>query len=142
RHAPSLRSSHHVEHVHPTGRRGGHMRRKLLVGAGLIGAFVLLWTNPASAQEEGPAAAEVQAILDNIWILIAAILVIFMQAGFALVEAGLTRAKNVANIMMKNLMDFCAGVLAFAAVGFAFAYGPGNDFIGTEGFFLNTNTFG
>jgi Amt family ammonium transporter len=117
------------------------MRRKLTVGAGLVSLSLALST-PAFAQDEGLAAAEsVQAVLDNIWVLIAAVLVIFMQAGFALVEAGLTRGKNVSNIMMKNLMDFVVGVLVFGAVGFAFAFGPGNDFIGTEGFFLNPSTF-
>ena len=55
------------------------------------------------AQELVP---EMKVLLDNLWVFIAAILVIFMQAGFALVEAGLTRGKNVSNIMMKNLMDF------------------------------------
>jgi Amt family ammonium transporter len=78
----------------------------------------------------------VQANLDNAFVLIAAVLVIFMQAGFALVEAGLTRAKSVGNIMMKNLTDFIVGVIAFFCVGFAFAFGTGNDFIGTSGFFL------
>jgi ammonium transporter, Amt family len=117
------------------------MRRKLLTGAGLVGAFTLLTASPAFAQDDAITADSVQVVLDNIWIVIAAILVIFMQAGFALVEAGLTRGKNVSNIMMKNLMDFCAGVLAFAAIGFAIAFGPGNDFFGTEGWFLNTNTF-
>jgi len=55
------------------------------------------------AQELVP---EMKVLLDNLWVFIAAILVIFMQAGFALVEAGLTRGKNVSHIMMKNLMDF------------------------------------
>ncbi|MCB0957734.1 MAG: ammonium transporter, partial [Ilumatobacter sp.] len=63
----------------------------------------------AFADDATDAAADVHAVLDNIWVLVAAVLVIFMQAGFALVEAGLTRAKNVANIFMKNLMDFCVG---------------------------------
>lgn len=116
------------------------MRRKLLTGAGLVGAFTLLWASPALAQDDA-GVADLQATLDNIWILVAAVLVIFMQAGFALVEAGLTRAKNVANIMLKNLIDFCVGVPAFAAIGFAFAYGPGNDFIGTEGWFISSSTF-
>ena len=120
------------------------MRRKLLFGLGLTALGLFALAAPAAAQEaEEPLAAEdVQVILDNIWILIAAVLVIFMQAGFALVEAGLTRGKNVANIMMKNLMDFSVGVLVFAAFGFAIAFGPGNDFFGTEGWFLNEGTFG
>lgn len=87
----------------------------------------------------------VQANLDNVWVLLAGVLVIFMQAGFALVEAGLTRAKSVANIMMKNLMDFCAGAVAFLAVGFAIAYGGSMDgagkFIGADGFFLGDGAF-
>ena len=114
-------------------------RRLLLIGTGAVIATLLL-AAPAMAQDGTPVDA-LQTTLDNIWILIAAVLVIFMQAGFALVEAGLTRAKSVANIMMKNLMDFSAGVLAFAFTGFAIAFGAGNDFFGTEGWFLNANHF-
>ena len=114
-------------------------RRLVFMGAAGLLATLLL-ASPALAQEATTAEA-VQVTLDNIWILIAAVLVIFMQAGFALVEAGLTRAKSVANIMMKNLMDFSAGVLAFAFTGFAIAFGAGNDFFGTEGWFLNANHF-
>jgi Amt family ammonium transporter len=123
--------------------------KKLVAGLATIAGVVALSAAPALAQEEVTgvlteetlSAEAVQVVLDNIWVLIAAILVIFMQAGFALVEAGLTRAKSVANIMMKNLMDFAVGVLVFAAVGFAFAFGEGNGFIGTEGWFLNSETF-
>ena len=79
--------------------------------------------------------------IDNLILVICAVLVIFMQAGFALVEAGLTRAKSVANIMMKNMMDFCAGAIAFFAVGYAFAFGAGNDFIGWNGWFLGDGAF-
>jgi Amt family ammonium transporter len=97
-------------------------------------------TGTAHAQDDSEAVASLQATLDNIWILVAAILVIFMQAGFALVEAGLTRAKNVANIMMKNLMDFCVGALLFFAVGYAIAYGGEftglGEFVGGGGWFL------
>jgi len=82
----------------------------------------------------------VQATLDNVWILVAAVLVIFMQAGFALVEAGLTRSKNVANIMVKNLMDFCVGAILFFAVGYAIAYGGKftgfGKLLGGDGWFL------
>ncbi len=114
-------------------------RRALFVFAG-AGVAVALAASPAWAQD-GITAEVVQATLDNIWVLVAAVLVIFMQAGFALVEAGLTRAKNVANIMMKNLMDFSAGVLAFAATGFALAFGSGNPLFGTGGWFLDPGHF-
>jgi Amt family ammonium transporter len=117
------------------------MRRKLLVAGSVCGLGLALGATPAFAQDEPLAAEAVQAALNNIWVLIAAVLVIFMQAGFALVEAGLTRAKNVANIFMKNLVDFLLGVIAFATVGFALAFGLGNDFFGTEGWFINPSHF-
>ena len=65
----------------------------------------------------------IQHNLDVVWTLLAAILVFMMQAGFALVETGFTRAKNAANIMMKNLMDFAAGSLAFYLLGAALMFG-------------------
>lgn len=111
------------------------MLRKLAVVAAVSAVALAVTATPAFAADDITAEL-VQANLDNAFVLIAATLVIFMQAGFALVEAGLTRAKSVANIMMKNLTDFFMGVIAFFAVGFAFAYGAGNDFIGTEGFFM------
>ena len=71
------------------------MSRKMLAIPAVLGVVVATMASPASA-EEIPEGVAPQAILDNIWVLIAAILVFFMQAGFALVEAGLTRAKNSA----------------------------------------------
>jgi Amt family ammonium transporter len=112
---------------------------RLLIG-GVLAAVVLLGATPAGAADE-IVAEDVQTNLDNVFVLVCAVLVIFMQAGFALVEAGLTRAKSVANIMMKNLMDFCAGAIAFFAVGYAIAFGAGNDFIGYKGFFLGEHAF-
>ena len=55
---------------------------------------------------------------NGIWYLIGAALVFFMQAGFAMVETGMTRAKNAGNIIMKNLMDFCIGTVVFIFLGF------------------------
>ncbi|ROQ92220.1 ammonium transporter [Desulfosoma caldarium] len=91
---------------------------------------------PVLADE--PTAADVQTHLNYVWTLIAATLVFFMQAGFALVEAGFTRAKNSVNIMMKNLMDFALGTLGFWAVGFGLMFGRSlGGWIGTSGFFLS-----
>src|SRR5690554_7806280 len=61
--------------------------------------------------------------LDNLWVLIAGILVFFMQAGFAMVEVGFTRAENAGNILMKNFVDFSIGSLSFFFVGFSLMYG-------------------
>jgi len=79
---------------------------------------------------------EQQVMLDTMWTLIAAFLVFLMQAGFAMVEAGFTRQKNSANIVMKNLMDFGVASLAYWAIGFALMFGAGNALVGTSGWFL------
>ncbi len=117
------------------------MRRRLITGAVVAGGAALLIASPAGAQEVGYEPST-QDILDNIWVLLAGVLVLFMQAGFALVEAGLTRGKNVSNIMMKNLMDCMAGVLAFFLIGYSIAYGSGgNDFIGWGDWFLKSGAY-
>ena len=71
--------------------------------------------------------------LDTVWVVLAAMLVFFMQPGFALVEAGMTRAKNTANILMKNFCDFAAGSVLFWIVGFSIMFGAGS-FLGWGGF--------
>jgi Amt family ammonium transporter len=83
------------------------------------------------------------AINDNlfgVWFLIGAALVFWMQAGFAMVEAGFTRAKNTGNIIMKNLMDFCIGTVTFILIGFGLLLGEDLfGFIGKPGFDIFTN---
>ena len=114
------------------------VKTKLLTGAGLLALLLLMIAGPAAAQE-GPAAVE-QAVLDNLWVLIAGVLVFFMQAGFAMVEGGMVRSKNVGNIMAKNMADAGMGVMAFFCVGYAIAFGTdGNDLFGTDGFFLSSS---
>ena len=69
---------------------------------------------------------DIKLVLDTIWVLIAAALVFFMQAGFAMVETGFTRSKNAGNIIMKNLMDFSVGSVMFWLVGYSIMYGVSN----------------
>lgn len=77
------------------------------------------------------------APIDYVWILVCGFLVMFMQPGFAMLEAGCSRAKNVANVLMKNLMDYSVGGIAFFAVGFALMMGTtAGMLVGTDGFFL------
>ena len=59
----------------------------------------------------------------SVWYLVGAVLVFFMQGGFAMVETGLTRAKNAGNIIMKNLMDFCIGTVVFSLLGYGIMMG-------------------
>ncbi len=68
--------------------------------------------------------------INNVWLLVTTFLVMFMQPGFALVEAGFTRQKNTANILMKNLMDFVIGSITYWLIGYSIMYGEGNAFIG------------
>ena len=81
---------------------------------------------------------ETSAVLDLMWILIAGILVFFMQAGFTLVEAGFTRSKNTVNIIMKNTMDLCIGSLGFWTIGYTLMYGTSiGSFIGEPSLFYS-----
>jgi Amt family ammonium transporter len=92
----------------------------------------------ALAADPEPALAEVTRQIDMIWLLIAAFLVFFMQAGFAMVESGFSRSKNAANLLMKNLMDFAAGSLLYFAVGFGLMYGASAaGLVGTDNFLLS-----
>ncbi|POP34818.1 ammonium transporter [Lactonifactor longoviformis] len=80
-----------------------------------------------------------ELLLNIVWTLLGAFLVYFMQAGFAMVESGFTRAKNAGNIIMKNMMDFVLGSLCFFLLGFAVMFGPdAAGIIGTSGFFQPT----
>lgn len=98
---------------------------------------LLVITAPAFAQSPGPT-DELTRGLNTLWVLITAFLVFWMQAGFALVEAGLTRAKNTTNILFKNLIDFLFASVAFWAFGYAFMFGPSaGGWIGTSGFFIS-----
>ena len=88
---------------------------KRKVGRGLaVGVALFLGATALAAQEAAGPAPE-QVAMDTLWVLFAAALVFFMQAGFALLEAGLQAAKNVVNILMKNLMDFTIASVAFWA---------------------------
>ncbi len=110
------------------------MLKKILkfLPAMLIASTALCWGDE-------PTAASNATAIDTVWMLLAAFLVFFMQAGFAMVETGFTRAKNACNIMMKNLMDFSVGSLAFFAVGFGIMFGSSAfGLFGTSGFFLST----
>jgi ammonium transporter, Amt family len=109
------------------------MRKVLL----LVGVMLLFSGSTLFAQTTEETLALYGQAFDMIWLILAAALVFFMQAGFAMVETGLTRAKNAGNIIMKNLMDFAAGAVAYWAIGWGLMYGSSaGGFIGTDQFFL------
>ncbi|AFQ45902.1 ammonium transporter [Desulfosporosinus meridiei] len=101
-----------------------------------LGIFTaLLLAIPGIALGAEPSVESNAVAIDTIWTLIAGFLVFFMQAGFAMVEAGFTRAKNAGNIIMKNLMDFSIGSLIYWLFGFAIMFGVDQaGLFGTTGF--------
>lgn len=104
--------------------------RKILIPLFLL-LFPLITTAQTSVPEEISNAdkiAELSTGLNTVWMLLAAMLVFFMQPGFALVEAGFTRSKNTANILMKNLVDFMVGSILFWFIGFGLMFGVGDVF--------------
>lgn len=111
------------------------MKRRLIVAAVLFGGLAVAQVAAQDIQEQ---LELFSAAFDMIWLTVAAALVFFMQAGFAMVESGLTRAKNTGNIIMKNLMDFAVGAIAYFAIGWALMYGStSGGFFGTSQFFLD-----
>ena len=113
------------------------LRRPTAVLAGAFLALALFST--AFAQETDPV-TDLAGDLDRAWLMLAAFLVFFMQAGFAMVESGFVRSKNTTNILMKNVLDCSVGAIAFFFVGWSFAYGASdssNGFIGLGNFALN-----
>src|SRR5262245_38360536 len=122
--------------------RGGSMRSTRWaagVGAGLLALAVLPATALADPEtlklaNEGKLPLEVG--INSTWVLVAGILVMFMQAGFAFLEIGFSRGKNVGTVIAKILVNFSICALMFWAVGFAFAFGNGNEIIGSSGFLL------
>ena len=104
----------------------------------LVVIGVLFVPSGASADPDAlQTAKDAQTNLNYVWTILAAALVFFMQAGFALLEAGFSRAKNAVNIIMKNVMDASAGAVVFFAVGFGLMFGTSwGGLVGTDGFFL------
>ena len=107
----------------------------------MLGVPVTLWGGEEvvpTIAGNAEAIKEVQTHADYVWTLVAAAMVFFMQPGFALVEAGFTRAKNAVNIIMKNLLDFSMGSLFYWAIGFGLMFGVSQTgWFGTSGFFLS-----
>ncbi|MEW6582446.1 MAG: ammonium transporter [Actinomycetota bacterium] len=112
------------------------MRSKSLRRAPLWGLGLLL-AAPAFAAAADPTPTDIAA--NSIWVVLAAILVLFMQAGFAMLEIGLSRMKNAAAVAGKIVINLAISFLMFWAIGFSFAFGAGNDFIGSSGWFMDNS---
>src|SRR5687767_12747142 len=96
---------------------------------------------PAAAfAQDGPSVEEVASSLNTTWVIVAAVLVMFMQAGFALLEIGFSRMKNAGAGVAKILTNFSIASLAYWAVGFALAFGGAGTIAGDSGFFLDVSS--
>jgi ammonium transporter, Amt family len=106
---------------------------------GLMAGVIALLAFPASAfaADGGATNVELTAGLNSVFVFLAALLVFFMQAGFALLEAGSVRMKNAGHVAGKTFLTFGISIVAFWALGFGLAFGNGNSFFGFEGFFLS-----
>jgi Amt family ammonium transporter len=114
------------------------MRRIALAAAVPLGAFLLA---PAGAlAQDGPTLDETVSSLNTVWVVVAAVLVMFMQAGFLFLEVGFSRAKNAGLGVVKILTNFSIAALAYWAVGFALAFGGAGEIAGTNGFFLDVSS--
>ncbi|HXH23789.1 MAG TPA: ammonium transporter, partial [Vicinamibacterales bacterium] len=91
---------------------------------------------PATPEEVKELLASPKVMADTVWVIVAGILVFFMNLGFASVESGLCRAKNCVNILAKNFIVFGVSSLAFLALGWGLMFGDGNPFVGTQGLFF------
>lgn len=103
-----------------------YLKKKFLLVFPLVLLLALAVASPVFAQDEGPTTADITTDMNMMWVMVTGALVFFMQAGFALVETGFTRNKNVAHTMMMNMMVFCIGALAYYAFGFGLQFGGVN----------------
>jgi Amt family ammonium transporter len=107
----------------------------LPAAAAAITAVMMFVPSLAFAQEGGPSAESVA--VDTVWVMLAALLVFFMQAGFFTLEIGFCRAKNAGHIAWKILVNLAISAIVFWAVGFAVAFGTGSGFAGSGGWFMS-----
>ena len=84
---------------------------------------------------------DMKVAIDTVWVIVAACMVFLMQAGFAMLEVGFSRGKNVGAVVAKILVNLSIGTIAFWAIGFGLAFGSGNEVFGTDGFFLHNSLF-
>ena len=116
------------------------MKRKVIITVFALTCLLSLNVFALNGSIEGEKVSDAKYMADTLWVLVAAFLVFFMQAGFAMVESGFTRAKNAVNILMKNLLDFSMGSIAYWAIGFAIMFGTGSAFMGWSGWFVPSDS--
>ena len=115
------------------------MKRTGYLKGALLGVGALLALPAAAFAQDGPSVEEVASSLNTTWVIVAAVLVMFMQAGFAFLEIGFSRMKNAGTGIAKILTNFSIASLCYWAVGFALAFGGAGEIAGDSGFFLDVS---
>src|SRR3954452_5157958 len=124
---------------------GAYLGGKMLgLGVVMLGMWAITWyfSTKAGAAMLGQTAPALKADdivnpINTVWVLVAAFLVFFMQAGFMMLEAGFARSRESVNIMVECIIDTCLCGILYWAIGFAFQFGEGNGLIGHQFFFLH-----
>ncbi|WP_448563556.1 ammonium transporter [Trichothermofontia sp.] len=119
-------------------RRSRHLS---YLSVGCVGLLLLFWNLAAVAAQTSPSdtaaiLSELRVAIDTLWVMVAGMLVIFMNAGFAMLETGFCRQKNAVNVLAKNLIVFALSTIAFWVCGFGLMFSDSNGFLGSSGFFL------
>src|ERR687885_1753412 len=112
------------------------MKKRTLLAIVAATAAATFPLTALAADEDKTATMAAGVGADTVWVVVAAVLVMFMQAGFAMLEVGFSRMKNVGTVVAKVITNFSVASIVYWAVGFAFAFGAGNALIGTQGWFL------
>ena len=111
--------------------------RSIVLRAGALASLAALVLPNAALAQEAPDLETVAASIDTTWIVVATVLVMFMQAGFALLEIGFSRGKNVGHGIVKILANFSVATIVWWAVGFGLAFGGAGKLLGTDAFFFS-----
>ncbi|WP_448572540.1 ammonium transporter [Trichothermofontia sp.] len=112
------------------------------LSVGCVGLLLFFWNLAALAEQTPPSGdtaamlTELRVAIDTLWVMLAGMLVIFMNAGFAMLETGFCRQKNAVNVLAKNLIVFALSTIAFWVCGFGLMFSDSNGLLGSGGFFL------
>src|SRR6266851_7812788 len=130
-----LRPSDGCATLPPGRRRTAAVVDRALRPVGHPSRGLFCWSRRARKRRRSVTKHDLLIAASTIWVVITAVLVMFMQAGFAFLEAGLTRMKNAGHIAGKNVLIFAIASIVYYLVGFGIAFGDGNELLGTHGFF-------
>ncbi|MCB1214289.1 MAG: ammonium transporter, partial [Deltaproteobacteria bacterium] len=112
------------------------MMKRWKASLGLVFLIAIMVLIPWSAKAEGPSGEELKVMADSIWVMVAGMMVFFMNTGFGMLEAGLCQSKNTVNILAKNFAVFAMASISFWVIGWGLMFGDGSPWIGHQGLWV------